>query len=29
MKKSRFTDSQIITMLEQTETGPPVPQLSR
>ena len=29
MKKSRFTDSQIITILKQAEAGSPVPQLCR
>ena len=29
MKKSRFTDSQIITVLKQAEGGTPVPELCR
>ena len=29
MKKSRFTDSQIIAMLKQAEAGTPVPELCR
>lgn len=29
MKKSRFTDSQIIAILKQAEAGSPVPQLCR
>jgi putative transposase len=29
MKKSRFTDSQIIAVLKQGETGTPVPDLCR
>ena len=29
MKKSRFTDSQIIAMLKQAEVGTPVPELCR
>lgn len=29
MKQSRFTDSQIITVLKQAETGTPVPELCR
>lgn len=29
MKKSRFTDSQIIAVLKQAETGTPVPELCR
>ena len=29
MKKSRFTDSQIIDALKQAEAGTPVPQLCR
>jgi len=29
MKTSRFTDSQIIAILKQNETGTPVPQLCR
>lgn len=29
MKKSRFTDSQIITVLKQAEGGSPVPDLCR
>lgn len=29
MKKFRFTDSQIIAVLEQAEAGAPVPQLCR
>ncbi|SFT38168.1 putative transposase [Kosakonia arachidis] len=29
MKRSRFTDSQIITILKQAETGIPVPELCR
>lgn len=29
MKKSRFTDSQIIAVLKQAETGTPVPDLCR
>lgn len=29
MKKSRFTDSQIIAVLKQAETGAPVPELCR
>lgn len=29
MKKSRFTDSQIIAILKQAEAGTPVPQLCR
>lgn len=29
MKKSRFTDSQIIGVLKQAETGTPVPELCR
>lgn len=29
MKKSRFTDSQILTILKQAENGVPVPELCR
>ena len=29
MKKSRFTDSQIIAVLKQAEAGTPVPELYR
>ena len=29
MKKSRFTDSQIMAVLKQAESGVPVPQLCR
>ena len=29
MKKSRFSDSQIIAVLKQAETGTPVPELCR
>lgn len=29
MKKSRFTDSQIIAMLKQNEAGTPVPDICR
>jgi len=29
MKKSRFTDSQILTILKQAEAGSPVPELCR
>ncbi len=29
MKKSRFTDSQIIAILKQAEAGSPVPELCR
>ena len=29
MKKSRFTDSQILAILKQAETGIPVPELCR
>jgi len=29
MKKSRFTDSQIIAVLKQAEVGTPVPELCR
>ena len=29
MKQSRFTDSQIITILKQAEAGAPVPELCR
>jgi putative transposase len=29
MKKSRFTDSQILAILKQAETGVPVPELCR
>ena len=29
MKRSRFTDSQIMTVLKQAETGTPVPDLCR
>ena len=29
MKKSRFTDSQIMAILKQAESGVPVPQLCR
>lgn len=29
MKKSRFTDSQIIAILKQAESGTPVPELCR
>lgn len=29
MKKSRYTDSQIMAILKQTEAGSPVPELFR
>ena len=29
MKQSRFTDSQIIAILKQAETGTPVPEVCR
>lgn len=29
MKKSKYTDSQILAILNQTESGAPVPQLCR
>ena len=29
MKKSRYTDSQIMTILKQAESGTPVPELCR
>ena len=29
MKRSRYTDSQIMTILKQAETGTPVPELCR
>ena len=29
MKKSRFSDSQIITVLKQAENGAPVPEIFR
>ena len=29
MKKSRYTDSQILSTLKQNEAGPPVPDLCR
>lgn len=29
MKKSRYTDSQILSILKQAETGTPVPELCR
>ena len=29
MKKSRFTDSQIVAILKQSEAGTPVPELCR
>lgn len=29
MKRSRFTDSQIIAILKQAEAGAPVPELCR
>ncbi|KKY06413.1 transposase, partial [Xanthomonas phaseoli] len=29
MKKSRFTDSQIIAVLKQAQAGAPVPELCR
>ena len=29
MKKSRFTDSQILSILKQSESGVPVPELCR
>jgi putative transposase len=29
MKKSKFTDSQILSILKQAETGSPVPELCR
>lgn len=29
MKKSRYTDSQILAILKQAETGTPVPELCR
>lgn len=29
MKKSKFSDSQILTILKQAESGTPVPQLCR
>jgi len=29
MKKSRFTDSQILAILKQAETGTPAPELCR
>lgn len=29
MKKSRYTDSQIISILKQAEAGAPVPELCR
>lgn len=29
MKRSRYTDSQILAILKQSESGTPVPQLCR
>lgn len=29
MKKSRYTDSQIMAILKQAEAGPPIPELCR
>ncbi|MEO6170809.1 MAG: transposase, partial [Lysobacter sp.] len=29
MKKSRFTDSQVIALLKQAQAGTPVPELCR